>query len=96
MNGAEFGLMMSGRILSGSRYYQEVAPGVAMDRAEIVSTSGIVKATAAQFGECLKIEETMPLEPDASEYTYHAPGLGLVQDGDLKFNRFGQADLPEP
>ncbi|HAX61078.1 MAG TPA: hypothetical protein DCX95_00745, partial [Elusimicrobia bacterium] len=35
-NGAKFGLIMPGSILLGARYYQEVAPDVAMDRAEII------------------------------------------------------------
>ena len=96
MNGARFGLMMPGQILMGGKYYQEVAPGVAMDRAEIVGATAIVETKAAQFGDCLKIEETTPLEPDDREYKYYAQGVGLVQDGNLKLVRFGQADVPEP
>jgi hypothetical protein len=37
------GLIMPGNPVVGMRYYQEVAPGVAMDRAEILSTSGNVQ-----------------------------------------------------
>lgn len=67
-----------------------------MDRAEIVSTEGFVKTAAAWFGECLKTEETTPLEPDAKEYKYYARGVSLVQDGDLKLVRFGQVEEAQP
>jgi hypothetical protein len=36
-NGARFGLIMPGTPLLGAKYQQEIAPKVAMDRAEIVS-----------------------------------------------------------
>ncbi|PYM68774.1 MAG: hypothetical protein DME03_23660, partial [Candidatus Rokuibacteriota bacterium] len=37
VNGGKFGLMMPGRVLLHARYYQEIVPNVAMDRATIVS-----------------------------------------------------------
>ena len=61
--GARFGLMMPGLPLVKARHYQEIAPGVAMDRAEIVSVSETVKTPAGEFNNCLKVEETTPLEP---------------------------------
>ncbi len=95
-DGAKFGLMMPGQVLLGGRYYQEVAPDIAMDRAQIIGNSSIIKCAAGQFAECLKIEETTPLEPNDKEYKYYAAGIGLVQDGSVKLVRFGQADVPEP
>lgn len=92
VNGARFGLMMPGIILLRSRYYQELAPGVAMDRAEIVSMSETVVTPAAQFTNCLKIEETTPLEPGNKEYKYYAAGIGLVQDGALKLVKDGRTE----
>jgi hypothetical protein len=88
--GARFGLMMPGLPLIGARYYQEIAPGVAMDRAEIVSLSEIVKTPAGDFRNCLRVEETTPLEPGVREDKYYAPGVGLVQDGALKLVRHGR------
>ena len=84
VGGATFGLMMPGDPLIGARYYQEVAPKIAMDRATVVSVTETVTTPAGVFANCLKIEETTPLEPGAKEYKYYAPGVGLVQDGDLK------------
>jgi hypothetical protein len=89
---ARFGLMMPGIVLLRSRYYQELAPGLAMDRAEIVSTSEKVVTPAGQFTNCLKIEETTPLEPGSREFKYYAAGIGLVQDGELKLIKHGRTE----
>ncbi len=95
VNGARFGLMMPGQVRLKARYYQEVAPDVAMDRAEIVSLSETVKTPAGEFKDCLKVEETTPLEPGVKEYKFYAAGVGLVQDGSLKLVKHGKADRPK-
>jgi hypothetical protein len=92
---ARFGLIMPGQVLLGGRHYQEIAPGVAMDRAEIVSMSETVKTPAGEFKKCLKVQETTPLEPGEKEYKYYARGIGLVQDGSLKLVRYGKAEKPK-
>jgi hypothetical protein len=84
IGGARFGLMMPGLPLMRARYFQEVAPKVAMDRAEIVSLSESIKTPAGAFTNVLKMEETTPLEPNAREAKFYAAGVGLIQDGDLK------------
>src|SRR5437867_11941970 len=83
VNGGKFGLMMPGRVLLHARYYQEMVPNVAMDRATIVSMSEIVKTPAGEFKNCLKVEETSPLIRFTTEYKYYAPGIGMVSDGEL-------------
>ena len=88
--GARFGLMMPGLPLVGARYYQEIAPRVAMDRAEIVALSGRLTTPAGSFGDVLRIEETTPLERGVREYKLYAPGVGLVQDGSLKLVRISK------
>jgi hypothetical protein len=90
VNGARFGMMIPGTPHAKNRYYQEVAPGVAMDRAEVVRVDARVTTPAGMFAYCLQTEETTPLEPGASEMKYFAPGIGLIQDGDLKLVRHGQ------
>lgn len=90
VKGAKFGLMMPGEISLKAKYYQEIAPKVAMDRAEIVSLNSTVNTPAGEFKNCLKMEETTPLEPGVKEYKYYAAGVGLVQDGDLKLVRHGK------
>jgi hypothetical protein len=91
VKGARFGLMMPGLPLLRARYYQEVAPGLAMDRAEIVGIAGTLATPAGRFTNVLQIEETTPLEPGAKEYKQYAPGVGLLQDGSLKLVKYGAA-----
>ncbi len=88
-DGAKFGLMMPGLPLIGARYYQEMAEGVAMDRAKVVSISETVETPAGRFENCLKVEETTPLEPDMKEYKYYAPEIGLIKDGSLRLVKYG-------
>jgi len=88
-NGAKAGLIMPGLVLLGGRHYQEIAPKVAMDRAEIVSMSETLQVPAGKFDNVLKIEETTPLEPFSKEYKYYARGIGLLRDGDMELVRYG-------
>jgi uncharacterized membrane protein YkoI len=87
-DGARFGLMMPGTPLLGARHYQEIAPGVAMDRAEVVSLTEAIETIAGRFTDCLKVVETTPLEKDRSTKVY-ARGIGLVRDGGLRFAGVG-------
>ncbi len=83
VDGAGFGLMMPGIVLLGSRYYQEIAPDIAMDRAGIISVNDSLKTPAGLFRNCLKIEETSPLEPGHKGHKIYAPKIGLIKDGSL-------------
>lgn len=86
------GLMMPGLALLGASYYQEIAPDKAMDRARIISDSEVLDTPADRFDQCLKIEETTPLEPDALEYKVHAPGIGLIKDESLLLVKYGMIE----
>lgn len=88
--GARYGLMMPGTPLVGARHYQEIAPGVAMDRAEILSLGETFETPAGSFKNVLKVEETTPLEADKANKLY-APGVGLLKDGGLKLVKVGPA-----
>jgi hypothetical protein len=87
MNGAKAGVIMPGIALLGSRYFQEVAPGVALDRAEILDLSAAVSTPFRQFGNALLTEETTPLEPADVAHKSYAAGIGLVADGELRLVR---------
>ncbi len=91
-NGARFGLMVPGQPEVGARFYQEVAPGVAMDRAEIVALDASIRTPAGEFKGCLKFVETTPLEPFARESKIYAPGVGLVKDGSLLLVEYGRKE----
>lgn len=88
VNGARFGLLLPGAPLLGARYYQEIAPKVAMDRAEVVSLDETLDTPAGKFTQCLKTEETSALER-GREYKLYAPGIGLIFDGGLKLTKYG-------
>jgi hypothetical protein len=91
--GARFGLMMPGKPAVGFRHQQEIAPKVAMDRAEIVSLSEKLETPAGKFENCLKTEETTPLER-GKEYKHYAPGVGIIQDGGLKLAKINRVAKP--
>lgn len=90
-DGNKPGLMMPGTPKVGMKYYQEIAPGVAMDRAEIVSLEETCQTPAGTFSKCMKVKEGSAIEIFAKEYKYHAPGIGLVRDEDLQLIRYGSA-----
>jgi hypothetical protein len=89
--GARFGLMMPGLPLLRARYYQEIAPRVAMDRAEIASTADTLVTPGGRFTRVLRTVETTPLERTAREAKRYAPGIGLIQDGDLMLVAHGRS-----
>lgn len=91
VNGAKFGLFMPAKPEVGQKFYQEVAPKVAMDRFEVVSVTEEVKVPAGDFKNCLKTKETTPLEK-GTEYKLYAPEAGLIVDGSLKLVKFGQME----
>jgi hypothetical protein len=95
-DGAKAGLIMPGLPLVGSRYYQEVAPGIAEDRAEHLSVNEVITTPAGTFTDCLFVEESSPLEPGHFSYKYYAPGIGLVKDGPVELVAHGfHVELPE-
>jgi len=87
--GSRAGLIMPGTPKVKMKYYQEIAPGVAMDRAEIVSLDETCETPAGTFTGCMKVQEGSAIELFAKEYKYHAPGIGLVRDEDLRLIKYG-------
>jgi hypothetical protein len=82
--GAQPGIIMPDEaFLLGSRYFQELAPDVAMDRAEHVANDLEIDVPAGFLEDCVQVNETTPLEPGVSTKVY-CPGKGLVRDGELE------------
>jgi hypothetical protein len=86
---AKFGLIMPGNPAVGMKYYQEIAPGVAMDRAEIASLGETFSTPAGEFSNSLKTKEGTALNPLEVEYKTYAPGIGLIQDEKLLLTEHG-------
>ena len=88
-DGAQPGIMMPGMFLLGSRYYQETAPDVALDRAEHVAMGLTLTTPAGLFTDCVQVLETTPLDPDAEGFKSYCPGVGLVVDEVLELVAYG-------
>ncbi len=83
------GLIMPGTPKAGMKYYQELAPGVAMDRAKIISISENFKTEAGEFSDCLITQESSKISPTDIEYKTYCPGIGIVQDQSMILKRYG-------
>ena len=63
----------------GLNYYHEFAPlDGAVDQGRIVSVSEEVSVPVGNFSNVVQVLETTELDPEAREFKYYAPGLGLV------------------
>ena len=95
VDGAKGGLFAPAKPEVGMKFYQEIAPGVAEDRAEIVSLTEVVDTPAGTFQNVLKSEETTPLEPGVVEYKYYSSEVGLIQDETLKLVKYVKPETVE-
>ena len=85
VDGAMPGIVMpGGAFLLGSRYYQEVAPDVALDRAEHTAMNVDVSVPAGDFTGCVEVTETTALEKHDVSTKIYCPGTGLVVDDDAE------------
>jgi hypothetical protein len=71
------GILMPAHPAVGQTYYQEVAPGVAEDRAGHVAIETAYPTPAGTFNDVLLVAET---PPSTKRY---APGIGLIFDDGL-------------
>ena len=81
--GARAGLLVPGDPHPGMRHYQEVAPGRAMDRAEVLGVDRRFETPRGKFHGCLEVVETTPLEPGEESIKVYAPDVGMVLDDDM-------------
>lgn len=88
-NGARAGLIMSGDPKVGMKYYQEIAPDVALDRAEVVSLDETLDTPAGEFSNSLMTQEGTALNPNEKEFKTYAPGIGLSQEESLLLVEYG-------
>jgi len=85
------GLVMPAKPRLNMKYYREIAPAAAMDRAEIVSLDETCLTPAGSFSNCMKIRETSPLDPTLLEYKWYAPGIGLAANDTVRLVKYGPA-----
>jgi len=80
VDGAQFGLMMPGKLVKGDRFAQERAPRQkAMDRSEVIALSEKIATPAGEF-DCVHFKDSSAIE-NAVDHKWYAAGVGLVKDG---------------
>ena len=85
VNGAQPGLIMPGTFLLGSRYFQEIAPGVALDRGENTAMGLTIDVPYGELDECVEVTETSPLDsPGSSSTKIYCSDVGLVIDDEAE------------
>lgn len=95
-DGAQPGVIMPGTFLLGSRYFQEIAPGEALDRAEHTEMDLDLDLPAGSFRRCVQVIETSPLEPGDESEKMYCPGVGLVFDDGVELVEHTLGPPPAP
>jgi hypothetical protein len=77
----------------GTGYFQEFAPGVAVDQADLVTFDATADLDIGFFKDVLQTLDTTKLEPDVREYKKYEPGVGFIAAEIL--NDEGELELAE-
>ena len=83
VNNDKPGIIMKAHPAPGDFYRQEFSLANAEDYGETLNLTSRIVVPYGRFNNCLKSQETTPLEPDALEDKYYAPGVGNVLTVDL-------------
>ncbi len=84
VDGAKAGIVMHAvQPPVGIPYRQEYYACEAEDLAVVVASGQSVTVPHGSFADCLQTREFTPLDPDANEHKYYAPGIGLVLEVDI-------------
>lgn len=84
------GIFMPGTFLLGSKYFQQLADGLSMERVENVEMGMKMVTKAGTFEGCVKVIETNSIEDTLATTTkIHCPGIGLVAEDDLMLIKYG-------
>ena len=78
VDGAKPGWIMPAQPRLGFSFFNEFAPGVALDEAKVVGLRQHIDTEFRKF-TTLKTQDTTQLEPDVVEFKYYAPGIGVVR-----------------
>ena len=84
VDGAAPGILMPGSPMIGQRFFQEIAPGVALDRAEIIAMGEEVEVPFGTFTDTLRTVDTDVLDPESTNPKVYAKGLGNIVDEELR------------
>lgn len=89
------GIAMPGTFLLGSAYYQEQAPGIALDVAWHTAMGLDLELGAGEFERCVEVTEANLFEPEGEPETkYYCPHVGLVVDADAELEEYSSGSAP--
>ena len=78
VDGAKPGIIMMANPLVGVVYRQEYYEDEAEDKAEVLSLNESVTVPFGSYDNCLRTKDWNPLDMEAIEEKYYAPGVGVV------------------
>ena len=78
VDGAKPGIVMQAAPQVGQTYRQEWLLGEAEDAGTILDLNATVNLGIGSFSGCIQTEDFTPVEPDALEHKYYAPGIGFI------------------
>lgn len=84
VKGAKAGIIMEAQPKVGDTYNEELAKGVAEDKATVLSLNEKVCIPFGCFTHVLKTKNFTPLEPDVVENKFYAPGVGVIKEVTVK------------
>ena len=84
VNRAMPGIVMEADPQVGDRYAQENAPGVAEDRAKVLSLDAHATVPYGNFDGLLKTKDFSPLEPSVVEHKKYLRGVGSILEKEVK------------
>jgi hypothetical protein len=76
---AKPGIVMKAHPKKGASYRQEFRPGVALDKATVLSTNATVKVPAGTFHHVVVTHDINPLDPSKKELKWFAQGPGFIK-----------------
>jgi hypothetical protein len=79
VDGAQAGVVVPANPEPGLAYRQEYYKGEAEDNGKVLALDGTADVPFGMFENCLKTEDTTPLEPDLVENKLYAKGVGPVE-----------------
>lgn len=82
-NGTQAGLLMPAAPKPGDVFEPERAPGIAQERAKVISTSRTIKVPAGTFKDCIEAEVYDPIAKETVRRWY-CPGAGLVKESSVE------------
>ena len=84
VNNALPGIFMPASPAVGQKFVQEIAPGVAQDRVEVVAAGESVTVPFGTFTNTIRFKETSPLEPGVKSTKVFVESLGPIVDDEVR------------